>query len=58
MPDRDFESYKKRVFDRLKEFDQTLIPESWWETVIRHYYVQGYSAERTVTVIMETLKKT
>lgn len=58
MPAKDFENYKKRVFDRLKEIDQTLIPESWLESVVKHYYLQGLSADRTVTIILETLKKT
>jgi len=57
MPDTDFENYKKRVFDRLNELDREIIPASWWETVVKHYYQQGYSTGSTVRIILETMKK-
>jgi hypothetical protein len=57
MPDKYFENYKKRVFDKLVELDRDIIPESWWETVVKHYYDQGYSPDRTVRVVLETMKK-
>jgi len=30
---------------------------TWWESVIRHYYNLGYSEERTVRSIIETMTK-
>jgi hypothetical protein len=55
--DKYFESYKARVYERLTEADRNVIPASWWETVIRHYYNNGYSEERTVRAIQETMQK-
>jgi hypothetical protein len=57
MDDKFFEAYKKRVYDRLTEVDRSIIPLTWWESVIKHYYTLGYSEERTVRTILETMKK-
>jgi hypothetical protein len=55
--DKYFEMYKAKVYERLTETDRELIPAKWWETVIKHYYSQGYSEERTVRAIQETMQK-
>ena len=57
MSDRYFDQYRRRVLDRLVQIDRDVIPSTWWDTVIRHYYDLGYSTERTVQVILETMKK-
>ena len=57
MDDKFFDSHKKRVLARLATIDRTMLPEAWWDTVIRHYYTQGFSVERTVQVILETIRK-
>jgi hypothetical protein len=41
--DNYFEEYKKRVYGRLSETDRKIIPLSWWDSVIRHYFNLGYS---------------
>jgi hypothetical protein len=55
--DKYFEAYKARVYEKLTEADRSILPSSWWETVIRHYYHSGYSEERAVRSIQETMKK-
>lgn len=55
--DKYFEAYKARVYEKLTELDRSVIPSSWWETVIKHYYANGYSEERTVRAIQETMNK-
>jgi len=55
--DKYFEAYKARVYEKLTEADRSILPSSWWETVIRHYYKSGYSEERAVRSIQETMKK-
>ena len=55
--DKYFESYKAKVYEKLTEADRTVIPSTWWETVIKHYYNNGYSEERTVRAIQETMNK-
>jgi hypothetical protein len=45
------------VYTKLTESDKTVIPSSWWETVIKHYYINGYSEERTVRAIQETMHR-
>jgi hypothetical protein len=57
MADKFFDRYRRRVLDRLTEIDRDIIPATWWDTVIRHYYELGYSTERTVIVILETIRK-
>ena len=57
MDDTFFEAYKKRVYEKLSETERGVIPLTWWESVIRHYYNLGYSEERTVRVIIETMTK-
>jgi hypothetical protein len=57
MDDTFFEAYKKRVYEKLSETERDVIPMTWWESVIRHYYNLGYSEERTVRVILETMTK-
>jgi hypothetical protein len=57
MEDRFFEAYKKRVYEKLSETERGIIPMTWWESVIRHYYGLGYSEERTVRAIIETMTK-
>jgi hypothetical protein len=57
MEDRFFEAYKKKVYERLTETERKMIPLVWWDSVIKHYYNLGYSEERTVTVILETMKR-
>jgi len=55
--DRYFELYKSKVYEKLTEADRSLLPSAWWETVIKHYYSNGYSEERAVRSIQETMKK-
>lgn len=55
--DRYFEGYKTKVYERLTEADRNVLPSAWWETVIKHYYNNGYSEERAVRAIQETMKK-
>lgn len=55
--DRYFEAYKTRVYEKLTDADRSILPSAWWETVIRHYYENGYSEERAVRAIQETMKK-
>jgi hypothetical protein len=55
--DRYFEAYKLKVYERLTEADRNVLPSAWWETVIRHYYKNGYSEERAVRAIQETMNK-
>ncbi len=57
MPDKMFEMYKKKVYEKIREIDQTIIPTDWWETVIRYYYNSGYSEERAAHTILETVRK-
>ena len=57
MDEKDFETYKKRVYERLSETDKNILPQTWWESVIKHYYSTGYSVERTVRAILETVRK-
>jgi hypothetical protein len=55
--DKYFETYKAKVYDKLTEADRNVLPSAWWETVIKHYYKNGYSEERAVRAIQETMKK-
>jgi hypothetical protein len=55
--DKYFEAYKTKVYEKLIGTDRTILPSTWWETVIRHYYNNGYSEERTVRAIQETMQK-
>ena len=55
--DKYFEAYKSKVYERLTEADRSVLPSAWWETVIKHYYKNGYSEERAVRAIQETMKK-
>jgi hypothetical protein len=55
--DKYFLTFKERVYTKLTESDKTVIPSSWWETVIKHYYINGYSEERTVRAIQETMHR-
>ena len=55
--DRYFEAYKSKVYEKLTEADKSVLPSAWWETVIKHYYKNGYSEERAVRAIQETMKK-
>jgi hypothetical protein len=57
MDDKFLEMYKKRVYEKLNEVDRSIIPPSWWDSVIRHYCDLGFSEEQTVRVILETMKK-
>ncbi len=57
MPDKMFEIYKRKVYEKIREIDQTVIPTDWWETVIKYYYNSGYSEERAAHTILETLRK-
>ncbi len=57
MEDKYFETYKNKVYEKLKTIDTNVIPPTWWDSVIKHYYTQGYSEERTVRTIMETMQK-
>ena len=55
--DRYFEAYKTKVYEKLTDADRSVLPSAWWETVIRHYYKNGYSEERAVRAIQETMKR-
>jgi hypothetical protein len=55
--DRYFEAYKTKVYDKLTDADRNVLPSAWWETVIRHYYKNGYSEERAVRAFQEPMKK-
>ena len=55
--DKYYETYKAKVYKSLTDSDKTVIPSTWWETVIKHYYNTGYSEERTVRAIQETMHK-
>ncbi len=57
MDDKFFEAYKRRVYEKLTDAEREIIPPRWWDSVIRHYYNLGYSEERTVRVILETMNK-
>ncbi len=57
MTEQAFEAFKKRVYQKLSEEDKNILPETWWESVIRHYFNMGYSLERTVRAILETIRK-
>ena len=57
MDEKFFDAYKKLVYERLTEIDKDIIPLKWWDSVIKHYYNVGYSEERTVRTILETMKK-
>ena len=53
--DQFFQAYKKRVYEKLSESERGVIPLTWWDSVIRYYFSQGYSEERTVRIILETM---
>lgn len=53
--DKFYDEYKARVYEKLTETERTILPSTWWETVIKHYYKSGYSEERTVRAIQETM---
>ena len=53
--DQFFQAYKKRVYGRLSESERGVIPLTWWDSVIRYYFGLGYSEERTVRIILETM---
>ena len=55
--DRYFEAYKAKVYEKLSAADRSVLPSAWWETVIKHYYNNGYSEERAVRAIQETMKR-
>lgn len=57
MADKILEMYRKRVWEKIREVDRSVIPSEWWETVIKHYYELGYSEDETVRVIRETMVK-
>jgi hypothetical protein len=57
MEDKFLEMYRKSVYEKLGEVDRTIIPPTWWDSVIRHYYELGFSEEQTVRVILETMSK-
>jgi hypothetical protein len=57
MEDIFFEAYKKRVYEELERVGKGDIPAARWDSVIRHYYGLGYSEERTVRTILETMTK-
>jgi len=57
MDEKDFEAYKKKVYNRLSEADKNILPQTWWESVIKHYYNTGYSVDRAVRAILETVRK-
>jgi len=57
MEDKFLEMYKKSVYEKLHEVDRSIIPPSWWDSVIRHYRDLGFSEEQTVRVILETMHK-
>ncbi len=57
MEDKIFDLYRKRVWEKILESDRSVISSEWWETVIRHYYQQGYSEVETVRMIRETMMK-
>ncbi len=57
MEDKIFDLYRKRVWEKVRESDRSVIPSEWWETVIKHYYELGYSEVETVRVIRETMMK-
>jgi hypothetical protein len=57
MEDKFLEMYKKSVYEKLREVDRTIIPPTWWDSVIKHYYESGFSEEQTLRVILETMHK-
>ena len=57
MEDKYFETYKKKVYEKLTTIDTNVIPPGWWDSVIKHYYNMGYSEDRTVRAIVETMSK-
>ncbi len=57
MADKILELYRKRVWQKVREVDRSVLPSEWWETVMRHYYELGYSEDETVRVIRETMLK-
>lgn len=52
-----YEEYRTRVYQKLTDAERTILPSTWWETVIKHYYNSGYSEERTVRAIQETMHR-
>ncbi len=57
MEDKFLEMYKKSVYEKLREVDRSIIPPTWWDSVIKHYYESGFSEEQTLRVILETMNK-
>ncbi len=57
MEDKILDMYKRRVWEKIREADRSVIPSEWWATVIKPYYEMGYSEEETVRVIRETMMK-
>ena len=57
MEDKFLESYKKTVYTKLNENQKGVLPLTWWDSVINYYYRMGYTEERTVQVILETMNK-
>ena len=57
MDNNGFEIFKKKVYVKLSEEDKSILPDTWWESVIKHYYNMGYTVERTVRSILETVRK-
>ncbi len=57
MEDKILALFKKRVWEKIREMDRSVIPSEWWETVIKHYYELGYSEDETVRVIRESMMK-
>jgi hypothetical protein len=57
MEDKQFERFKARVHENLRNIDPRIIPASWYETVMKYYYDHGFSEERTAQTILETMKE-
>jgi hypothetical protein len=55
--DKFYEDYRSRVYEKLTDQERTILPPTWWETVIKHYYKTGYSEDRTVRAIQETMHR-
>jgi hypothetical protein len=57
MEDKFYQQYKDKVYARLSELNKESLPPTWWDSVIKYYYNLGYSEERTVRIILETMEK-
>jgi hypothetical protein len=54
MNDTAYERYKRKVYEKLREIDQSVNLAFWFDTVIKYCYDHGLSEERTVQTILET----